>query len=187
MESGSTRRVADDSPVDWQEAVLKWAEAGRPVLERVARTWGAYVTYGEIAELVQLDSGIKTAVPFRHWIGRVLGTLARQEQSGEPLLTSLVVRANGTIGDGYIVPIRERGEPDPTDLELHAARERVRCYRYFGATIPRNAAEEVFTKSVAARRARANSSSRRNAQPARAVCATCFVQLPLSGDCGNCD
>lgn len=185
--SGTTRRTDDGSPVEWKTAITRWAEAGRPVLEEIAGTWGAYVTYQEMSELVQKDAGITTGVPFRHWIGSVLATLARQEKPGEPLLTSLVVRADGSIGDGYLIPVRDRGEDDPDDLELHAARERVRCYRHFGATDPGDGTEEVFTSAVAARRARPAARRTTSPQPARAVCPKCFIQLPLSGGCGNCD
>ncbi len=181
MASGTTRRAADGAPVEWHDAIAQWASAGRPVLEHVARTYGAHVTYQEMSELVQEATGITTGVPFRHWIGSVLGELARRERPGEPLLTSLVVRANGTIGDGYIVPIRERGEPDPADLELHAATERLRCYRHFGADMPSDGGRPAFTKSVAAKRAYA-----RPTRP-RLVCPTCNLQLPVSGHCDNWD
>jgi len=137
------------------------------VLERVAQTYGSYVTYQEMAELVQEDSGIITAVPFRHWIGAVLGEVCRLERPDEPLLTSLVVRADGTIGDGYIIPIRQRGEADPVDLELHAATERLRRYRRYGAELPPDGGRPVFTKAVAAKRAGARpTKSRPCARPA---------------------
>jgi hypothetical protein len=181
MATGTTRRASDGSPVEWREAIRAWAQVGRPVLERVAQSYGSYVTYQEMAELVQEAAGITTGVPFRHWIGAVLGELSRLERPDEPLLTSLVVSADGTIGDGYVIPIRERGESEPADLELHAANERVRCYRHYGAEMPADGGRPVFTKAVAARRA--------NARPAklRAVCPTCHLQLPASGVCDMCD
>ncbi|WP_162941792.1 hypothetical protein [Desertimonas flava] len=162
------------------EAIAEWARVGRPALERVARTYGSYVTYQEMALLVQNEAGVTTGVPFRHWIGKVLGEIARQERPGEPILTSLVVHADGTIGDGYIIPIRERGEPDPDDLELHAAAERLRCYRHYGADLPLDGGRPVFTKAVATRRA-----SARPTKP-RMVCPTCHLQLPASGVCDTC-
>src|SRR5215203_4560104 len=83
----------------------------------VVRCWSALPRHTartsrtqEMAELVQEHAGVTTGMPFRHWIGRVLGEVSRLERPNEPLLTSLVVRADGTIGDGYIIPIRERGE-----------------------------------------------------------------------------
>jgi hypothetical protein len=64
MATGTTRRVSDGSPVEWNEAIRQWAEVGRPVLERVAQTYGSYVTYQEMAVLVQEAAGITTGVPF---------------------------------------------------------------------------------------------------------------------------
>jgi hypothetical protein len=180
MASGTTRRIADGSPVEWSDAIAQWAQVGRPVLERVAQTYGSYVTYQEMAELVQEAAGITTGVPFRHWIGAVLGELSRLEQPDEPLLTSLVVRADGTIGEGYIIPIRERGEAEPADLELHAATERLRCYRHYGAELPPDGGRPALTKAVAAKRARARPTT------VRPVCPTCHLQLPVSGVCGTC-
>jgi hypothetical protein len=171
MPSGTTRRTADGELVEWQEAIAAWARVGRPVLERVAGTYGAYVTYQQMAKLVQEAAGITTGVPFRHWIGSVLGELARLERPDEPLLTSLVVRADGTIGSGYIIPIRERGEPDPADLELHAATERLHCYRHYGAEMPADGGRPVFTKSIAAKRAHARPATGGGfAQPAICSC-----------------
>jgi hypothetical protein len=180
MATGTTRRTADGSPVEWSEAIAQWARVGRPVLEHVAQTYGSYVTYQEMAELVQERAGITTGVPFRHWIGAVLGEVSRLERPDEPLLTSLVVRADGTIGDGYIIPIRERGEADPADLELHAATERLRCYRHYGAKVPPHGGQPVFTKTVAAKRASARPTK------SRPVCPTCHLQLPASGVCDTC-
>jgi hypothetical protein len=112
----------------------------------------------------------------------VLGELSCLERPDEPLLTSLVVRADGTIGDGYVIPIRERGEPEPADLEMHAANERLRCYRHYGAAMPSDGGRPVFTKSVAAKRASARATK---ALP-RAVCPTCHLQLPITGTCDTC-
>jgi len=97
---GTTRREDDGTEVPWPEAVAAWAAAARPVLERAATQYNAFLTYQQLAEAVQDDTGITTGVPFRHWIGGVLGTVAAMEQPDEPILTSLVVRADGSVGDG---------------------------------------------------------------------------------------
>lgn len=185
MAEGTTRRMADGAPVAWNEAVAGWAVAGRLVLERVASDYGAYLTYQQLAEEVQAAAGVTTGVPFRHWIGQVLGAIAAEQDAryGEPFLTSLVVRADGTIGDGYAVPVEHRDGAVPDDLEMHAAEERLRCYRFFGADLPPGGGEPRLTGEVATRRANA----RRNAPKLRRpVCPNCFLQLPATGICDAC-
>lgn len=182
---GTTRRTSDGSTVSWADAVAAWAAAGRPVLEAVARSYGSYATYQQIAEAVQHEASITTAVPFRHWIGQVLGAIAAEQRSrsDEPFLTALVVRADGTIGDGYAIPVEDRDDVVPADLEMHAAEERLRCYRHFGAEIPPEGGRATLTREVATRR----SNARRNSPPrARPVCPNCFLQLPSTGICDNC-
>lgn len=184
MASGTTCRISDGAPVDWHEAVAAWADAGRPVLEGVAGTYGAYLTYQGLAEKVQVKAGIQTGVPFRHWIGQVLGAIASQPRpEDEPLLTSLVVRADGTIGDGYAIPVKERDGSIEGDLDMHAAAERQRCYAHFGAEMPPGGGRPELTRQVAERRRRA---SRSSAPPRRPVCPTCFLELPATGQCDGC-
>lgn len=186
MAEGTTRRISDGAPVSWSDAVASWAQEGRPVLESVARTYGSYLTYQQMAEEVQRAAGITTGVPFRHWIGRVLGAIAAEQQRSrpdEPFLTALVVRADGTIGDGYAIPVEERDGTVPTDLEMHAAEERLRCYQYFGADLPTDGGKATLTREVATRR----SNARKNSPPQpRPVCPNCFLQLPVTGVCDNC-
>jgi hypothetical protein len=70
----------------------------------------------------------------------------------------------------------------PEDLEMHAAEERLRCYRYFGAAMPSDGGRPVLTREVAERRSRA----RRSSPPQRPLCPNCFLRLPASGICDNC-
>jgi hypothetical protein len=184
MASSSTRRVSDGTPVAWADAVSAWAAAARPVLEGIAQTYSAYVTYSELAEAVQEASGIRTGVPFRHWVGQVLGSVARSPlKPGEPMLTSLVVHADGTVGAGYGIPVAERDDITPVDLDMHAAAERLACYRYFGAEMPADGGRPMLTRQLAIRRRRSRQAA---AAQRREVCPICFVQLPLSGRCDTC-
>lgn len=182
MAEGTTRRVADGIPVAFRDAQTEWARVARAVLEDHARTYGSVIKYQQLAEEVQQASGITTQVPFRHWIGSVLGALARDQPVDEPILTSLVVRADGTIGDGYAIPVTERDGTAPADLEEHAAAERLACYRHFGATLPADGGRPVYTSEVAKRRRQAT----RQPQPSD-TCPTCFTRLPLTGSCAQCD
>ncbi len=167
----------------FNDAVESWARTGRLVLEGVAGRYGGYLTYMEMAEAVQRESGIETGVPFRHWIGRVLFAISEDHQRpDEPLLTSIVVRADGTIGDGYGGPVADREGQVPPDLEHHAAEERYRCYRHFGAVLPPGGGGPMLTAQVAERRTR-----RRRRSPApRPRCPTCNIDVPLAGVCDIC-
>ena len=145
----------------------------------------ASITYADLAKAaVQEASGIRTGSAFRNWIGRVLGSVARHpDRPDEPMLTSLVVHADGTIGPGYAEPVAERDGAVPEDLELHAAAERHACYRYFGAEMPPDGGRPMLTRQVAERH-RARASTRTTPRP---ICPTCFIQLPASGLCDRCD
>ncbi len=183
MAEGTTRRVSDGSAVAWGEATAAWAAAARPVLERVAETYNEYIVYQDLAEAVQEESGITTGVPFRHWIGKVLGSVARDRRANdEPMLTSLCVHADGTVGTGYGEAVLERTGVVPADLDLHAAAERLACYRYFGATLPADGGRPTLTKQLTSKRPRLH----RAVQAPRRQCPNCFVEVAASGVCGIC-
>src|SRR5262249_23345239 len=114
------------------------------------------ITYQALAEQVQDEAGIRTRILMMNWIGKVLGSVAREShRRGQPLLSALCVHADGSIGDGYAEAVIENygGQP-PADLEIHAAEERLRCYQFFGATLPPGGGVPALTPQVAARRER---------------------------------
>lgn len=123
-EPRGTYREADGTPIDWPTAVAGWAAAARVVLERTAGQYGTWLTYGELAEAVQAETGVRTRSLLPNWIGEVLARVAATQSHHEPALTSLVVRTDGTIGDGFLDVMRQREAVLPDDLELCAARER---------------------------------------------------------------
>jgi hypothetical protein len=182
-----TYREVDKMPVSGSDALVAWVKHARPALERTAKTYHATITYKDLSEEVQAESGIRTRRLLQHWIGDVLGTVSRNSHAaGEPLLSALCVRADGTVGPGYGIAIVENfgGEP-PADLDMHAAEERFKCYQHFGATMPEGGGRPALTKQVAAARQRA----RRRTSPAetsRPMCPTCHLMLPISGQCDTC-
>ena len=108
---GTTQRVSDGDPVDFADAKQAWADAARPVLERVAGTYNLYIEYKDLAESVQQDTGITTGVLVHHWIGSVLSAVARERRApDEPMLSSLCVRCrrHGRFGLRGVSP-RARG------------------------------------------------------------------------------
>jgi hypothetical protein len=185
----STYRAVDEAEVSSADASVAWVLEARPVLERTARTYRATITYKELSEEVQQASGIRTRRLLQHWIGNVLSTIAANcHDSGEPLLSALCVRSDGTVGPKYGVAVVENfGGDVPDDLDMHAAEERFQCYRHFGAEMPEDGGSPALTKSVAAARARAK---KRAVTPltdeSRPICPTCFLMLPVTGQCDNC-
>ena len=181
---GTTQRVSDGGPVDFNDAKQAWADAARPVLERVAGTYNLYIEYKDLAETVQQDSGITTGVLVHHWIGSVLGAVARERRApDEPMLTALCVRADGTIGASYGEAVLEREGAVPADLDLHAATERLACYRYFGAELPANGGAPTLTRQLRAKRSRV---ARQPERAPRRQCPNCFIEVASSGVCGIC-
>jgi len=179
-----TYRTSDHAPVSISSATTAWAEQARARLVETARVYHAVITYKELAEEVQERSGIRTRMLMMNWIGGVLGKVADEcQRRGEPILTSLCVHQEGTVGDGYAIAVRSVYGITPDDLDEHAARERLACYRYFGAPMPADGGRSALTPQVRARReaAAAQRPERRGG-----ICPTCFTELPVSGVCSFC-
>lgn len=187
MSVPGTYRGADKTAVSGSDALAAWIAPGRAALERTAWTYHATITYKELAEEVQAESDIRTRRLLQHWIGDVLGTVARNcHAAGEPLLSALCVRSDGTVGPGYAIAVVENfgGEP-PEDLDMHAAEERFRCYQHFGAAMPADGGRPALTKQVAATHQRAKRQPPLG-EASRPICPTCHLMLPMSRQCDNC-
>jgi hypothetical protein len=187
MVAAGAFRVSDDSEVDIADAKVAWVEAARPILVTAAGKYRATLTYKELADAVQEDSGIHTKVLRQRWITDVLAGVARNCQAaGEPLLSSLCVNADGSNGPSYGPTVAEvRGEDAATDPDWQGAEERLACYKAFGATLPSHGGTPALTPQMAGRRERAAVKAMENRpQP---VCPTCFLRLPASGPCHNCE
>lgn len=185
MTSPGTYRESDGRAVPFADARAAWTAPARDHLLAVARSYGAMTTYGELAEDVQVRSGIRTKMLPWHWIGRVLGDVARDcHRRREPLLSSLCVHSDGTVGDGYVIATKENYGLEPADPDLHAAEERLKCYRFFGATLPPDGGHPRLPAAI--ERSRAWKRQQAQAEVRRPRCPTCFVELPISGECGYC-
>jgi hypothetical protein len=186
MPTGTFREI-DETEVPIAEAKAAWVPLAREALVGVAGSYHALITYGELAEELQSQSGIRTTQMVHSWIGAVLRQVALDcFAKDEPLLPSLCVLQSGQIGTGYAAAVAETygGEP-PEDPDLAAAEERLKCYRYFGATIPADGGQPAFPRQVATRRrTAARQAFEDRPQP---VCPTCFLRLPSNGRCDNCE
>ena len=181
-----TFRESDGAAVRMSDAKAVWADIAKTALIRVSTVYHGLITYGELAEEVQSRSGIRTRMLIHYWIGDVLGMVARDcYRLGEPLLSALCVHADGTIGEGYGWALDQTyGGRDPEDLDLHAAQERLKCYRHFGAVIPSDGGRPALTPQVASqRRAAARRSKEESPRP---LCPKCHLVLPLTGQCDDC-
>ena len=172
---------ADESPVEFEDAVAVWAPAAYAALRETATRYRATMTYKELGEAVQRQTGIRTRTTLAKWIVPVLAGVAREcIENKEPLLIALCVTADGSVAAGYDEAVKEKYEEEPKDLDVHAAAERLNCYRFFGAELPADGGSPVLTKQVAAKK-RAAAQDRK-----RPTCPTCFLELPANGVCDYC-
>ncbi|HEX5096604.1 MAG TPA: hypothetical protein VFX21_11345 [Acidimicrobiia bacterium] len=197
-------RRDDRTAVDDAAAREAWTRAARPVLVQVARRYGSLMKPGDLAEEVQGVTSVRTRVPAEEWIDDVLDAVdvdcvARDE----PLLSSFCVGADGRIGDRYRRLVSGL-DPTATDVEMHAATQRLEAHRYHGAIMPVDGGKPALPPQLAKLRASAPKSTATRTRATRAkapaprrpkkpdlaerpVCPTCFLQLPATGRCDNCD
>ena len=111
------------------EAWGPWAHAAREILKKLASVEGSTIKYQDLAEQVQINSGISTKNLTQNWIGRVVLDCQDDES---PILSSLVVNKDGLVSTGYSKAI-EKYDPHYSgpNLQDHARLERQTCYRYF--------------------------------------------------------
>lgn len=206
--SDPTRQPRDASEVGSTVARATWAEAARPVLLEAAGRYRALVTWKQLATAVQEATGITTSLPLQQWLGDVLARVTEDcHQRGEPLLSSLCVSVQGSVGQAYADAVeRVRGTrlEDPDD---QAAHERLSCYRHWEATgLPRDGGTALRTAHFTPARRKATSGSTRRTSPRTTaprkpatrkaarpeprptrLCPTCFTEVPASGVCDYCD
>ena len=180
---------ATGSPFEFGEAVPLWARAGRVELLRVATTYHKVIEYKAFAEAIQATTDVYTRVLLSNWIGRVLEPIAEDcFARQEPLLTSLVVRAEGDVGPGYDGAIvNTYGTFGGLDREHHAAAERLKCYIRWAVVLPARpiaALTPNYLATLRRRSTRAGASSPPNLT--RDVCPRCFQVKSLTGSCA-CD
>jgi hypothetical protein len=186
-----TYMEASGELVEMQDARLAWVPIAREALLRTAGSYNGYITYRDLAEELQNKSGIRTKQLTHHWIGKVLGIVSSDcHRLNEPLLSSLCVQQNGSVGAGYGVALDATyGGPRCADLDLAAAEERLKCYGYFGAQMPEDGGRPTLTPMLVATRNKKATPSRTRAatEDVRGICPLCHVRLPSSGVCGSHD
>lgn len=181
-----TYRVDDRSQVAFRAAVDLWVGIALGELIATAKTYGAVITYGELAGRVQEVSGIQTTKLLAYWIGGVLEKVAEEAvRAGEPPLTALCVHQDGTIGAGYANAPKSTGDSPGTDIEHYAAEHRLLCYQKYARDLPADGGRPELTTAESNRRRWARTQAKQTESPR--LCQSCFTTLPTSGKCDYCD
>ncbi|WP_212723156.1 hypothetical protein [Nocardioides jishulii] len=199
--------------IDLENARETFALAARHVLADVATEYHAVITVPELARQVQERTRIRNRQAPGLWIGDILFRVAKDcRRRAEPLLGSLVVGPDGRMPEWYADTVNAVRGDVVTNPEMHAAIERLECYRRHGADLPADGGEPALPPAPAAgeRAPRAPRSSTprassprtsaprtprtttpkapaKPAPPAEKLCPHCFMVLPATGLCDNCD
>ena len=164
-----------------------WAAAAYDVLRDAATTYGSTVSYKELSTQIQWLTGIATKQLLHQWVGEVLTRVgARCAAADEPLLPALCVDTRGYVGAGYAGAVAAAHLPVPDDADVHAAEQRLECYRRWASDVPEDGGS---AQVMAPRKVRpATAKKAPVAEPAPTpTCPTCYMELPLTGGCNYCD
>lgn len=138
-------------------ALDSWSPHAVALLEDTARKYNGFVTYKQLGEHVQEHSGISHKAVLSNWIGDLLARVIDYCAAARiPQVSALCVREDGTVGDGYRHAILAGGQTE-ADLDLnqlddHAARMRLDCYRHFeAADLPADGGEPTLTPKAKTR------------------------------------
>lgn len=196
-------------------ALETWARVTHEVLEETATAYHRVISETDLAARLTSESGINTTRPPDRWLTKVLTPLAHlHHRDGYPPLTALVVDDRGWVGERYDDVLRAAEELPITEVaqrERHAAKARLACYQWAGSA-PEDGGlpAEVVTSN---RRPRASTAAPRTprtpgapkaprvpkepkvAAPKRVaesdrpvnICPRCFMAIPATGLCDNCD
>ena len=181
-------REPSGTPTSEVNALAAWVPEAHELLLDTADRYHAHLDVAEFAEQLQERSSVRTTRPPERWLDKVLGPVAQLcDQAGEPPLTSLVIL-------------------DPRKDDIHAARLRLECYRWAGSAPADGGLPAPLTPTRPTRTRASSRPSRvpgaprteRATPPPRsprvaasdrpvAICPTCFMAIPATGRCDNCD
>jgi hypothetical protein len=178
----------DGGFVSMKDALDAWEPHAVSLLTDTAKTYNGFVTYKQLAETVQQQSDIGHNGLLTNWIGSVLGRVVDHFAKQQiPHLSSLCVKEDGTVGDGYrhvLLTCSEAVDIDYDQLDDHAAKTRLECYRHFGAQVPADGGVPTLTPKAKATRDYKKALAKLDAPPK--LCPTCNTVLPLTGNCDDC-
>ncbi|MGB3304156.1 hypothetical protein [Gordonia sp. (in: high G+C Gram-positive bacteria)] len=157
-------REPSEIPVPFDEAIGEWAQVAREVLIETAGIYGALITQAELGSKVQSETGIRAGGAVRLWVDHLLVAVTRAQSDGEPLLASLCVRLDQSVGETYLNVLADSGRSKPEDADMDAAIARFACYQSFGADIPEFARPTLAARVAEKRSKRPSSPPRKTAQ-----------------------
>ena len=177
-----TYRAEDGTPVEFADALKVWTRIAYERLQQVATHYNGLITYKELAQHVQRESGIHTSSTPANMVGKILELCAVQAA------TAGTAYWRTPIAEGLTMP-ELVGEPD---VEADAAEHRLMCYRAYATDLPESGGVARIPEQVIVRRERADRAAERTRAAKREdepqpVCPSCFTQLPASGVCWQCD
>ena len=141
---------SDGTKVPHAEALELWADAAYEHLREMAATYNETTTYAALRRDVAARTQVTSAQQLNHWSREVLLRAARRAaESGDPPLTSLCVRDDGTIGPGYREAPTSPAASGAADIEMRAAEDRLLCYRRFARDVPADGGRPTLTPEVA--------------------------------------
>lgn len=198
-------------PTSQARALDAWTAATHDLLAEVAGSYHATITETEFAERLTDRSGIATSRPPEVWLAKLFVPVVRDCLfRGEPLLPALVVDDSGRVGEAYLTTARAAGAVigrEPAAEQRHAAETRLECYRWAGSAPADGGVPAALPgRAPTRRRSSPGSAGGTRPQPARtpreskattpkrtreerppAICTSCFMALPATGVCDNCD
>jgi len=179
----------DGASVSMQSALDAWEPYAVALLTDTATTYNGFVTYKQLGEAVQEQSSIRHKGLLTNWIGSLLARVINHcVKAGTPQLAALCVKEDGTVGEGYrhavLAASTTSDELDLDQLDDHAAKMRLECYRHFGAKLPPDGGRPDLTPRAKVTRDWKDKQKKLEEPPA--ICPTCSMQLPVTGICDDC-
>jgi hypothetical protein len=185
-EAGDVAEPTETPELTPAEMRAAWTTAAREILVETAAKYHSVITQKDLATEVMARSGVHTKRQRHYWLNEVLTQVAVEcAAQDEPLLSSLCVNAQGSVGVGYaagVTAARGALDGDPDD---HAAHERLECHRHFGADLPANGGVRALTERLSATRSRERKVAAAEKMPD--LCPKCHTAVPSTGVCDYCD
>ncbi|KQP82172.1 hypothetical protein [Aeromicrobium sp. Leaf291] len=170
----------------------RWTPVALDVLRETASRYGAVITVSDLADEVLKRTRVESPTSRRTWLGDLMEiTALAAARAGDPPLTSLAVQRDGTVGDVYGRAVLAATGDVVKNVEQRAAEDRLLCYQALATDLPADGGTPRPARVRTTRAASGSTTTVKRAvkpedRPAK-ICPTCFMALPATGICDNCD